>query len=78
MVITRPSNFKYKPGDYLFVNIPAVARYEWHPFTISSSPEQRGVIWLHIRVVGTWTKKLYELYQRVDTYKGSKWSITSY
>ena len=33
--------------------------YEWHPFTISSSPEQH-FIGLHIRAVGTWTNKLYE------------------
>ena len=73
-MITRPPNFKYKPGDYIFVNVPAIARYEWHPFTISSAPEQKGVVWLHIRVVGTWTKKLYQLYKRVDTYKGSEYA----
>lgn len=26
----------------MFVNIPAIAKYEWHPFTISSAPEQGG------------------------------------
>ena len=40
-----------------------IARYEWHPFTISSAPEQSGIIWLHIRSVGTWTNKLYKFFE---------------
>lgn len=42
LVIKRPSQFDFHPGDYIFVNIPAIAKYEWHPFTISSCPEQEG------------------------------------
>jgi NADPH oxidase len=26
------------PGQYCFVNIPALSLYEWHPFSLSSSP----------------------------------------
>lgn len=66
MVIKRPPNFHYKPGDYVLVNIPKIAKYEWHPFTISSSPEQSSNIWLHIRAVGTWTKKLYDHYEEEE------------
>jgi len=42
LVITRPPNFKFKCGDYIFINIPKIAKYEWHPFTISSAPEVKG------------------------------------
>lgn len=42
LVIKRPMNFHFHAGDYVFVNIPAIARYEWHPFTLSSAPEQEG------------------------------------
>ncbi|MCG8626101.1 MAG: hypothetical protein MJE68_29400, partial [Proteobacteria bacterium] len=49
----------YQPGDYIFLKIPSIAKYEWHPFTMSSSPEQ-DFIGLHIRAVGTWTNKLYD------------------
>jgi ferredoxin-NADP reductase len=42
LVIARPAKFVYEPGDYVFINIPAVAANEWHPFTISSAPELRG------------------------------------
>lgn len=63
LVIRRPPHFTFKPGDYIFINIPAIATFEWHPFTISSAPEQSDVISLHIRVVGHWTNKLYEYFE---------------
>jgi NAD(P)H-flavin reductase len=46
------------------INIPAIAQNEWHPFTISSSPEQDGVLSLHVRGVGTWTTKLYDYFEQ--------------
>ncbi|KAK6643680.1 hypothetical protein RUM43_005190 [Polyplax serrata] len=64
LVIKRPPHFDYYPGDYVFINIPAIANYEWHPFTISSAPEQEDYMWLHIRGVGEWTNRLYEYFDR--------------
>ncbi|XP_014808202.1 PREDICTED: NADPH oxidase 5 [Calidris pugnax] len=64
LVIERPQFFHYKPGDYVYLNIPAIAAYEWHPFTISSAPEQQETLWLHIRSLGQWTTKLYEYFQQ--------------
>ncbi|XP_005239483.2 NADPH oxidase 5 [Falco peregrinus] len=64
LVIERPQFFHYKPGDYIYLNIPAIATYEWHPFTISSAPEQQETLWLHIRSLGQWTNKLYEYFQQ--------------
>jgi len=58
LVIKRPKKFHYKAGDYIFINIPAIAKYEWHPFSISSVPELQDHIWLHVRAVGNWTSKL--------------------
>ncbi|CAH1124314.1 unnamed protein product [Ceutorhynchus assimilis] len=63
LVIKRPLQFDFHPGDYIFVNIPAIAKYEWHPFTISSCPEQDDYMWLHIRGVGQWTNRLYEYFE---------------
>ena len=71
MIIPRSQNFKYKAGDYVLVNVPKIAKYEWHPFTISSSPDQTETIWLHIRAVGTWTKKLYDYYCKESKRKKS-------
>uniref|UniRef100_A0A8C0BCG8 NADPH oxidase 5 n=1 Tax=Buteo japonicus TaxID=224669 RepID=A0A8C0BCG8_9AVES len=66
LVIKRPQFFHYKPGDYIYLNIPAIATYEWHPFTISSAPEQQETLWLHIRSLGQWTNKLYEYFQQPE------------
>ncbi|XP_053319757.1 NADPH oxidase 5 [Spea bombifrons] len=69
LVIKRPSSLQYKPGDYIYLNIPAIARYEWHPFTISSAPEQEDTLWLHIRSLGQWTNRLYEYFSKTETVK---------
>ncbi|KAI9359565.1 ferric reductase NAD binding domain-containing protein [Zopfochytrium polystomum] len=51
--IKKPS-CKTKPGQYIFLNCPEVALYEWHPFTLTSSPHE-DFISVHIRVVGDFT-----------------------
>ncbi|GFZ43808.1 hypothetical protein JCM24511_01528 [Saitozyma sp. JCM 24511] len=53
---TKPS-FKYKAGQWLFLNVPEVSKFQWHPFTISSAPEDPFVS-VHIRQVGDFTKAL--------------------
>ncbi|XP_061631183.1 NADPH oxidase 5 isoform X2 [Phyllopteryx taeniolatus] len=64
LVIKRPQFFHFKPGDYVYINIPVIAKYEWHPFTISSAPEQSESLWLHIRSMGQWTNRLYEYFRQ--------------
>lgn len=66
LVIKQPPNFDYNPGDWIYVLIPQIAKYEWHPFTISSAPEQDGVIWLHIRAVGEWTRSLRNYFKDIE------------
>ncbi|CAF0745978.1 unnamed protein product [Brachionus calyciflorus] len=68
LIIPRPPNFKFKSGDYLFIKIPKIARYEWHPFTISSAPELKGELWLHVRSLGNWTNKLYEYFHEFSKF----------
>uniref|UniRef100_A0A3P9B122 NADPH oxidase 5 n=1 Tax=Maylandia zebra TaxID=106582 RepID=A0A3P9B122_9CICH len=67
LVIKRPQFFQFKPGDYVFINIPVIAKYEWHPFTISSAPEQSDTLWLHIRSLGQWTTRLYEYFRELES-----------
>ncbi len=67
LVITRPKNFKFQSGDYMFIKIPKIARNEWHPFTISSAPELRDELWVHVRSLGNWTNKLNEYFRNFDT-----------
>ncbi|EKM83532.1 hypothetical protein AGABI1DRAFT_110182 [Agaricus bisporus var. burnettii JB137-S8] len=56
--IIKPS-FKYTPGQWLFVQIPELSKFQWHPFTITSAPEDPYVS-IHIRQVGDWTESLGE------------------
>ncbi|XP_023229647.1 NADPH oxidase 5-like [Centruroides sculpturatus] len=70
LIIKRPPNFYYKPGDYVFINIPQIALYEWHPFTISSAPEIDDIISIHIRVAGGWTNELYKYFKEEE-----KWAV---
>jgi predicted ferric reductase/Ca2+-binding EF-hand superfamily protein len=56
--IRRPHGFEYNAGDYAFIRIPAIARHEWHPFTITSAPEQADLLTFHVRALGNWTSAL--------------------
>ena len=58
--IERPPGFTFAPGDYVFLRIPAIARHEWHPFTISSAPE-RAMLDFHVRSLGNWSGALRRL-----------------
>ncbi|TPX34237.1 hypothetical protein SmJEL517_g03089 [Synchytrium microbalum] len=51
--IRKPS-CKIRSGQYIFLCCPQVAGYEWHPFTLTSAPEE-DFISVHIRVAGDWT-----------------------
>ncbi|XP_072023995.1 NADPH oxidase 5-like [Amphiura filiformis] len=66
LVVPRPANFHFHAGEYVYINIPAIARHEWHPFTISSAPEQREFITIHIRAIGNWTKRLYDFFREKE------------
>lgn len=54
--IEKPS-FRYKAGQWLFLNCPQISAQQWHPFTITSCPFDPYVS-VHIRQVGDWTKDL--------------------
>lgn len=53
---SKPS-FKYKPGQWIFLQVPSISRYQWHPFTITSCPFDPYVS-IHVRQIGDFTKAL--------------------
>jgi len=58
------SHMESLPGQYIFLNVPAISEFQWHPFSISSSPDDTKFSWTHhIKNMGngTWTQRLYEL-----------------
>uniref|UniRef100_A0A674BI30 NADPH oxidase 1 n=1 Tax=Salmo trutta TaxID=8032 RepID=A0A674BI30_SALTR len=69
-IVIRPSKvlelqlvkngFKMDVGQYVFLNCPAISQLEWHPFTMTSAPEE-DFFSVHIRSVGDWTQKLISI-----------------
>ncbi|KAJ7492691.1 NADPH oxidase [Mycena latifolia] len=54
--IIKPS-FKYTAGQWLFIQVPEISKFQWHPFTITSAPKDPYVS-VHIRQVGDFTRAL--------------------
>nr|XP_033805109.1 cytochrome b-245 heavy chain isoform X2 [Geotrypetes seraphini] len=55
----KKKGFKMEVGQYIFVQCPAVSHLEWHPFTLTSAPEEDHFS-IHIRIVGDWTEGLFK------------------
>ncbi|KAG2263229.1 hypothetical protein Bca52824_070308 [Brassica carinata] len=64
--MSRPKHFKYKSGQYMFVNCPKVSPFEWHPFSITSAPHD-GYLSVHIKSTGDWTKAIKEVFSEVTS-----------
>ena len=54
------TNFFYNPGQYVNIAIPELSIFQWHPFSISSSPFQ-DIVTIHIKRLGKWTGRLCDL-----------------
>lgn len=73
-IVMRPSKvlelqlvkngFKMEVGQYVFLNCPAISQLEWHPFTMTSAPEE-DFFGVHIRSAGDWTDKLIDIMQQL-------------
>lgn len=46
-----------RAGQYIFLSCPEISYFQWHPFTLTSAPEE-DYISVHIRVVGDFTGAL--------------------
>ncbi|VFQ92509.1 unnamed protein product [Cuscuta campestris] len=61
LVMAKPNGFNYKSGQYIFLQCPIISPFEWHPFSITSAPDDDNLS-IHIRTVGDWTKELKKVY----------------
>lgn len=59
--MSKPPQFRYKSGQYMFVQCPAVSPFEWHPFSITSAPGD-DYLSIHIRQLGDWTQELKRVF----------------
>lgn len=55
----------YRAGQYIYLNINDVSFFEWHPFTITSSPDDSNLT-VHIRCEGDWTTDLQDKIKSTD------------
>ncbi|KAG8496541.1 hypothetical protein CXB51_007622 [Gossypium anomalum] len=62
--MSRPRGFRYKSGQFIFVNCDVVSPFEWHPFSITSAPGDDYVS-VHIRTLGDWTGQLRTVFSKV-------------
>ncbi|XP_064628369.1 cytochrome b-245 heavy chain-like [Lineus longissimus] len=53
----KKKGFRMESGQYIFLKCPSISHFEWHPFTLTSSP-QEDFFSVHIRLVGDWTEAL--------------------
>lgn len=57
--IPRIRLWNYKAGQYIFLQVPDISFFQWHPFTVSECIGKDFK--LHIKTDGDWTSKLREL-----------------
>lgn len=62
--MSKPPQFRYKSGQYMFVQCPVVSPFEWHPFSITSAPDD-DFLTIHIRQLGDWTQELKRVFSEV-------------
>ena len=75
--LVKPEGYKYKSGQYAFINIPEISRFEWHPFSIASSPNSK-YLWFMIKRAGNWTGRLIDQFYQIkeSSYKDESSIIT--
>ncbi|KAH1107242.1 hypothetical protein J1N35_011010 [Gossypium stocksii] len=64
LLMSKPPQIRYKSGQYMFVQCPAVSPFEWHPFSMTSAPGD-DYLSVHIRQLGDWTQELKRLFSEV-------------
>lgn len=73
----KKKGFRMEVGQYVFIQCPSISRLEWHPFTLTSAPEE-DYFSAHIRIVGDWTQALYEACAGDKTEPQEAWKLPKY
>uniref|UniRef100_A0A8R7QFB4 Respiratory burst oxidase-like protein E n=1 Tax=Triticum urartu TaxID=4572 RepID=A0A8R7QFB4_TRIUA len=59
--MSKPYGFRYRSGQYIFLQCPTISPFEWHPFSITSAPGD-DYLAVHIRTNGDWTQELKRIF----------------
>uniref|UniRef100_A0ACD5Y1I1 Uncharacterized protein n=1 Tax=Avena sativa TaxID=4498 RepID=A0ACD5Y1I1_AVESA len=61
ITMSKPYGFRYRSGQYIFLQCPMISSFEWHPFSITSAPGD-DYLTVHIRTNGDWTQELKRIF----------------
>ncbi|GJN16058.1 hypothetical protein PR202_gb03008 [Eleusine coracana subsp. coracana] len=61
ITMSKPYGFRYRSGQYIFLQCPIISPFEWHPFSITSAPGD-DYISVHIQTRGDWTQELKRIF----------------
>lgn len=70
----KKHGFKMGAGQYIFLQCPSISQLEWHPFTLTSAPEE-DYFSVHIRVVGDWTAALFKAFGAEEKAFKELWTL---
>ncbi|KAG7981455.1 hypothetical protein I3843_05G234900 [Carya illinoinensis] len=70
---SKSQGLNYNPSSIMFINVPSISKFQWHPFTLTSccnmEPDKLSLV---IKRGGSWSQKLFqELSSPVDHLKVS-------
>ncbi|KAF6153231.1 hypothetical protein GIB67_036577, partial [Kingdonia uniflora] len=68
LVMSKPNGFKYRSGQYIFLQCLTISPFEWHPFSITSTFGNDDLN-IRIRTVRDWIKELKQVFTK--THGGS-------
>ncbi len=75
---SRPSLFQFCPGQYVYLKIPSIDKYRWHPFSIASAPESDHLqFYIKVYDDASWSGKLFAMIQRLEREHGYGYGFAS-
>ncbi|GLE07904.1 hypothetical protein PINS_up018733 [Pythium insidiosum] len=58
---------QFRVGQFVYLNVPAISRLQWHAFTIASSPRAHADTFIVLlKALGDWTSDLVQLAEDCD------------
>ncbi|XP_043687052.1 ferric reduction oxidase 8, mitochondrial [Telopea speciosissima] len=62
LTLRKPLGLKYTPTSVIFMKIPSISKFQWHPFSVTSSSNvDKDTISVMIRCDGEWTSSLFNM-----------------
>ncbi|GFP90764.1 ferric reduction oxidase 8 mitochondrial [Phtheirospermum japonicum] len=61
LTLLKDPRLKYAPTSLIFLKIPSISKFQWHPFSIiSSSSMDKNTFSIIVKSGGQWTSSLYD------------------